>query len=173
MKKILFILLIISLLTGCGNNSITKNEKSFQSKIIENNNSYDYSHYKKIQSTAIDFELALLDEHINIENISFENSQYYDGTFKTAIFIISAKINISLKFNDNQELILVNLYCYKNENDNNYNNVKRAVINWKYWDFNNEEIDKINKLYENTINIKNFEIDSSNTGLTITNKNLQ
>ena len=173
MKKVLLILLIVSLLTGCGSKSITKNENSFQSKIIDNNNSYNYSNYKKIQNTAIDFELALLDEHINIENISFENSQYYNGTFKTTNFTINTDINITLKFNDNQELMLVNLYCYDNENNDNYDNVKRAVINWKYWNFNTEEIDNINKLHESTTTFKNFEIDSSSIGLTIIDKNLQ
>lgn len=173
MKNKLIIILIITIIfiTGCVNE--TENKQAFQSKIIENNSSYNIENYNKIKKTGIDFELALLDEHINIQSISFEIGQYADNNYNTIVYTINSDINITLKFDKNENLMLVNIYCFESYNNDEYDNIEFATLRWNYFNFDTSQVTEIYSLENDTIYIKNFEIDNSSLGLTISDTRYQ
>lgn len=167
-NKILIIVcvLLIVITTGCGNESKNTKEITFQSKVIENHNTYDYKKYSSIAEISQEFELALLDDHIDIQSISFELAKYVDGEYKTAIFTIDNDVDITLKFNDEQELKLVNIQNLNDENEN-YEDVKDALIKWNYWGFSFDEKEKLYSLENDTIEINDLEVEESSFGFTI------
>lgn len=134
--KMLIVLLLTMPLTACNNSDKGIN---FQTKIIENHNSYNYKDYNNLTKIAHDFELALLDMHVNIESISFEYETYINGEFKTVTYKINSNISVTLKFNNSQNLMLANLKCVE-QDDEDYNDIKRALLNWDYWNLSTEEI---------------------------------
>lgn len=171
-KLLIVLFAIIIFITGCGN-SVENDNKAFQSKIIENNSSYNVENYEKIKNTGIDFELALLDRHINIHSISFETSQYADGNYNSIVYTINSNINITLKFDNNENLMLINIYCYDSYNNDDYSDVEFAVLHWNYLNFDTSQVSEIYSLENDIININNFEIDSSSIGLTISDTRYQ
>lgn len=168
MKKIyiLFLILIISIFTGCNQDNQTKKEQEFQSEIITNHNTYQIDNYKKIKNIGIDFELALLDQHIDIKSISFETGQYANGEYKTIVYIINSDLDITLKFDKEGNLMLINIICTDKENSD-YDNIKNAILNWEYFDFDFTEKNKAYTLDNDILKIDNFEIDSSSIGFSI------
>lgn len=152
--------------TGCGNTNKNTKEITFQSKVIENHNTYDYEKYSGIAETSQEFELALLDDHIDIQSISFELAQYIDDDYKTAIFTIDNDVDITLKFNDEQELELVHIFNLNDENEN-YEDVKYALIKWNYWNFSFDEKEKLYSLEDDIIEINDLKIEESSLGFTI------
>lgn len=164
MKKILVILIVVIALAGCSNSNKEKSDNQFQTKIIENNYSYDYTQYKKIQETALSCEKALLDKHILIQSISFESSMYADDIYKTVIYTINSDSHITLKFDNNQNLMLTSLINL----NNGCSDCKYALIDWGYWNFSSEDRSYITESSEEIITVNNFEIDSSSETFSIT-----
>lgn len=171
-KLLIILFATIIFMTGCGN-SVEEYNKTFQSKIIENNSSYNIEKHEKIKNTGIDFELALLDKHINIESISFEIGQYADSNYNTIIYTINSDISITLKFDDDENLMLINIYCYDRYTNDDYSDVEFAVLHWNYLNFDTSQVSEIYSLENEIININNFEIDSSSIGLTISDTRYQ
>lgn len=161
--------LLISVLLFCACSNKNEHVINFQSKIIKNNNSYDYTKYETIENLAYSFEMALLDNRIDIRNISFEIGEYNNGTYKTVIFTISSNLNITLKFDDKENLMLVNVLYLSSDYslDDDYSDVKSAILNWDYYNLSSEEKRKCYLLDDEDVTINNFTFESSSIGYTI------
>lgn len=153
---LIFICAMFLCITGCGEK---KNEISFQSRIITNNNSYDYNDYDDIANLASSFEMALFDQHIDISSISFENSKYQDGTYKVVVFSLADGNGVTLKFNDNQKLMLVNTMDFKSTS------IRSAILYWNYWRFTGQNV--LDAFTYDNLEVGNFIIDGNDYMFTI------
>ena len=154
---IIFVCVMFLTITGCGEK---KEEISFQSRVIKNNNSYDYNDYYDIASLASSFELALFDQHIDITSISFENSKYNNGTFKVVTFTLADGNSVTLKFNDDQKLILVNTMDFKTVS------IRNAILYWSYWGFSGQNV--LDAFTYDNLEVGNFIIEGGDYMFTIT-----
>lgn len=160
--QMIFIMLIcIIFISGCTSKA-NNNADNFglQSKVIENNNSYNIEDFSKIKEFAISLEKALFDYHVNIESISFEYSQYIEGIEKTIDIKINSEDSITVKFNDDEEFELINLKSdCEEEPDTEFDSASLALIHFEFFDFSSDEQFKILELYDDEIKLENYKVE--------------
>lgn len=160
--KIIFIVIIcVIFISGCTSDANNNTDNfGLQSKVIENNNSYNIEDFPKIKEFAISLEKALFDYHVNIESISFEYSQYIEGIARTIDIKINSEDSITVKFNDDEDFELINLKSdCEEEPDAEFDSASSALINFEYFNFSEEEKYEIINLYDDEIKLENYKVE--------------
>jgi len=136
---------------------------------LETNFDFNINDYPKIKKIYEDFAIHLKNNTVYYSYVELKNSLYADGTYKTVTIYINKKEKITFKFDNNENLMLVNLNGnISNFNSIDYENSRQALISFDYFNFSHDEQLKISNLFVNDGNmiINNYEI-SQTSGINL------